>query len=182
MPQSYIFDGINKIIQLENTSSFTILDAYSRWKDYVITGSNAKYLSAFSYVGGEPTVGSDSLGITYFLLNGWRFRPYNSVNHRLQVEGNIFTTEGSSSFIFPTGSFSVLIENKISNLKGTTVSLLSPNNEETQLKIQELWQLHGLDYSGSLNVTQTQRTFAGISQSISTVGTGSLQETTITRL
>ena len=134
MAQSYFFDGVNKIIQLNNTSSFSILDSYSRWKDWVMLNDNAKYLPAFSYVGGEPTTGLDTLGITYFLTNGWRIRPFNSEEHRLQVEGNLFTTEGSASFIFPTGSFSVLIENKVSNLTDATV-LSNPISE-------------GLDYQG----------------------------------
>lgn len=182
MAQSYNFDGNDKIIQLSTTESFTILDMYSRWKDWVLTDDNAKFLPAFSYVGGESTVGSDTLGITYFMINGWRVRPYNSAQHRLVVEGNIFTPEGSSSFSFPTGSYSVLIEQKVSNLVDVKTVNVSGSNSLSDTRIQEIWQLHGLDIDNPLVVTQISRSFADISQSISTVGSGSIQETVITRL
>ena len=48
-------------------------------------------------------------------------------------------------------------------------------------RVKEVWQLHGLDSGSALTVTQTARTFAAVSQSIVTVGSGSEQQTTITR-
>lgn len=45
----------------------------------------------------------------------------------------------------------------------------------------EVWKLHGLDITNPLTVNQTERLFANVTQSIATTGTGSLQETVITR-
>lgn len=133
MANTYTFDGSNTTINVDTTGSFTVLDCYSRWKDWLLMGDNVKYFQAFNYVGGEPTVGSDSLGITYFLINGWRIKP-TSVDHRLQVEGNLFTSDGSSPFLPASGSFSVIVEHKVSNLTDATV-LDNPISE-------------GLDYGG----------------------------------
>lgn len=49
-------------------------------------------------------------------------------------------------------------------------------------RMKEVWQLHGLESGSELRVTQTERTFAGVSQSIDTTGDGPTQETTINRL
>jgi len=112
---SFTFDGINKVIQLNNTSSFEVAEMYSRWKDWVLTSDNSKFLQAFRFVGGDPTVGGKSLGITYFLTNNWVIQPF-SQNHRLQVVGNLFADSGDSPFIAASGSFNVLIESEVSNI------------------------------------------------------------------
>lgn len=48
-------------------------------------------------------------------------------------------------------------------------------------KLTEVWELHGLDIAKPLLVTQTKRTFGSVDQDIITIGSGSAQETTITR-
>ena len=47
--------------------------------------------------------------------------------------------------------------------------------------IREVWELNGLDSSKPLNVSQTTRTFGEVTQSISTTGESSSQETVIVR-
>lgn len=54
--------------------------------------------------------------------------------------------------------------------------------EDLQSKLTEVWKIHGLDASNPLLVTQTQRVVSDVSQSISTIGSGSTQQTTLTRL
>ncbi len=66
---------------------------------------------------------------------------------------------------------SVLIDIQTS----TTGSVISDN------MIREVWELHGLDITKPLTVTQTKRLFGIVDQDIVTTGTGSAQETTITR-
>lgn len=130
MPATFTFDGINKIIQLDNTSSFDVGDLYSRWKDWVLTTDNSKFQQAFRFVGGDPTVGGKSLGITYFLTNSWTIQPF-SQDHRLQIEGNLFTDSGDSPFITASGSFNVLIESEVSNL---TDSEILSNTQQRSLE------------------------------------------------
>jgi hypothetical protein len=48
--------------------------------------------------------------------------------------------------------------------------------------IREVWELHGLDISMPLTVTQTSRTFGEVIQSIDTSGENQSQETIVTRI
>lgn len=180
MAQNYTFDGPNRIIQLENTSSFSITDAYSRWKEWLITGTNAMYPQAFSYVGGEPTTPGKFLGTTYFLKNNWKFRPY-SINHVLDVDGNIYTDDSNSPNIFVTssGDVNVTIRNTISNLNEVQVidAISGATLNAIENKIIELWKIHGLDSSKPLTVTTSSRSVDDINQTIVSVP----NQTTVTR-
>ena len=85
-------------------------------ESHKLTADNAKFLQAFTPVGGDPIDGSTSLGITYFLENGWRIRPAES-DHKLTVVGNLFTVEaGQSAFIDTLGAFTVNTETRVSSL------------------------------------------------------------------
>jgi hypothetical protein len=115
------FDGIEKIMSLNTgVTSFTISTLYSDWKRWLSLEDNAKFLPAFRYVGGDPTIPGQSLGTTYFLLNSWKIRPYDA-NHTLIVEGNIFTEDQSSPFIHTIGHNMVVVQIAFSNLTTTVV-------------------------------------------------------------
>ena len=89
------FDGPNKLIIEVSAAGDNVLEAsevYSEWKFWVTQSDNAKYLQAFTPVGGDPITGTESLDITYFLENGWRIRPAE-LDHKLAVEGNLYTRE-----------------------------------------------------------------------------------------
>lgn len=131
---SFTFDGINKIIKVDTTSSFEVTEMYSRWKDWVLTSDNSKFLQAFRFVGGDPTVGGKSLGITYFLTNNWVIQPF-SQDHRLQVIGNLFTDSGDSPFIAASGSFNVLIESEVSNIN-TAEAVTNAQQQSLEYKNQ----------------------------------------------
>ena len=300
------FDGPNKLILIND--GVTDLDVqseiYSDWKEWTLLENNLKYLAAFSTVGGEPTVGSERLDVTYFLINGWKLKPYSG-QYTLNLVGNIFdvngedikvpadvvegepnnitinlntsvivrqvdsgtTVSGSGGLeadertalfniedkvisiesllqspisaslvesqliqltnieslatsqsqqidylVATNASQSIQLTNieslatsqslQISSLVSTNSSLLSINASqslqltsltetntsqslqlsELQDKLFEVWQLHGLDSGFPLTVNQTSRTFGSVSQTISTTGTGSAQETIITRI
>lgn len=124
MAQIFNFDGDISRIKCQNTSSFTMEEIYSRWKDWVLTSDNAKYLQAFRFVGGDPTVGGKSLGVTYFLMNNWRIVPYTgSLDYDLNVEGNLFLDEAtnaasaSNPYEFP----GILVRQEVSNLTDSQV-------------------------------------------------------------
>ena len=324
------FDGPNRLILINEgeTSIDMQTDVYSDWKEWAVLEQNLKYSPPLNTVGGEPTVGIERLDVTYFLINGWKFKPYAG-SYDFQIVGNVFDVDGGSikvpadiNPLFPNnisistntsvivrlltsevtgsggGSFDpdqivssslfgtqetalyniegrvISIENILSNpvtaslvpaqlqslnnienysisassqlttntdylisqsqeiqilnslnvtqslqltsLVSTNVtqssqliSLVQSNisqsqqltNLESQLvdvltvlntvstgsvvsddRVREIWELHGLDISKPLNVTRTARTFGSVSQNILTVGTGSSQDTTITRV
>ena len=72
------FDGINKLILInEGETELDIQqDLYSDWKEWVRTETNLKYFPPFNTVGGEPTIAGQRLDVTYFLINGWKLKPY----------------------------------------------------------------------------------------------------------
>lgn len=116
------FDGPNKIIQvLDLVDSLEFkTDVYSAWKNWCAEGDNLKYVQAIRTVGGDPLIGGNSLGITFFLENGWRLRPYPR-DHTLSISGNVYTTEGETPFVPVIGTYSVSVIMTVSNLSDSRV-------------------------------------------------------------
>ena len=263
------FDGANKLILINDgvTDLDVQTELYSDWKEWTLQENNLKYLSAFNTVGGEPTVAGQRLDVTYFLINGWKLKPYPG-SYDLNIVGNVFDAAGGSikvpSDINPeidnnisinlntsvivrqvdsgtstSGSGLTVAENaalfniedrviiiesllqapisaslvgsqliQLTNIESLATSqslqitsLVETNTtqslqltslvqtnysqslqlSELQNKLFEVWQLHGLDITFPLTVNQTSRTFGDVDQTISTTGTGSSQETIISR-
>lgn len=221
------FDGVNKLILIND--GVTVLDVqtdiYSDWKEWVLLENNLKYLPPMNTVGGEPTIAGQRLDVTYFLINGWKIKPYPG-SYDLSIIGNLFDAAGGSikipadilenipnnisintntsvivrqlSSTATTGSGGLTVEENAAlfNIEGKVISiqnlLQSPitasleTTQATQLstiesRLNEIWQLHGLDSGNPLTVTQTSRTFGDVDQAIITTGSGSSQETTILR-
>lgn len=89
------FDGVNKLILInEGVTSIDVqTDIYSDWKEWVKIYDNIKYEAALSTVGGEPTIEGQRLDVTYFLINGWKIKPFPG-SYTLNLVGNIFTDTG----------------------------------------------------------------------------------------
>ena len=123
------FNGVTKIISVTTTPVMGVVDIdvktdiYSDWKEWLLIDDNSKYLQALRAVGGDPLPGSKALGVTYFLMNGWRIRPYEG-NHTMNVNGNLYTEDGDSPYISTTGSYNVMLISAVSNLVDSTVQQL----------------------------------------------------------
>lgn len=134
MPDIVSFDGPNRIITvLDDVGNLEMeIDAgeiYSEWKVWsqANSGDNLRFLQAFAFVGGDPISATQSLGITYFLENGWRIRPAEK-DHKLTIIGNIFTREeGESVFLSTLGTYTVNAETRVSNLIDSSVARLDLN-------------------------------------------------------
>lgn len=225
------FDGVNKLILINKgeTEIDVQTDIYSDWKEWALLEDNLKYFPPISTVGGEPTISGQRLDVTYFLINGWKIKPYSGT-YDLTLIGNIFDIDGGSikvpADVDPNNPNNITINTNTSvivrqvdsnsgnisgsvtaslvqdqqdalfNIEGKVVSiynlLQSPVTaslvsdqlatlNDIATKISEVWKLHGLDVSSPLTVTQTQRTFDDIIQSIITTGSGSSQQTIIAR-
>lgn len=98
------FDGAEQTITLSSgTTTLDAQDAYSRWKDWVLTGDGAPWPHAFEAIGGEEIGGSALTGDYYFLQDGWTVVPQDA-NHILTVTGNLYpATPGANMFAMPAG-------------------------------------------------------------------------------
>jgi len=89
------FDGVNRLILVNEgvTELDAQIDLYSDWKEWTRLRDNLKYEPAFSTVGGEPTIEGQKLDVTYFLINGWKIKPYSG-QYTLNIVGNLFDVDG----------------------------------------------------------------------------------------
>jgi len=124
-----IFDGPNKLMVV--ASGIQELDAevdvYSDWKEWLIEDNNSKYLQALRTSGGDPTVPGQFVAPFYFLMNGWRMRPYEG-DHQLVVNGNLFVDGGGNPFVPTVGAYNVLVTLNVSNLATAIISQLEISN------------------------------------------------------
>ncbi len=119
------FNGVNKliIVNFGETDLDAEIDIYSDWKEWVLIGDNAKYLQALRTVGGDTISATQDVSPYYFLLNGWKLRPYEA-DHRLVVLGNLFVDGGGNPFIPTLGNYNVTVELQTSvNAVTTTLSV-----------------------------------------------------------
>jgi hypothetical protein len=110
------FNGPEKLIIVDyGISSLNFAeDIYSSWKRWVNDGYDG-YLQAIRVIGGDPTVNGQYLGSTFFLMNGWKIRPYEG-NHELTISGNFYSEDGYSPFENTIGNYNVLITRVVSNI------------------------------------------------------------------
>jgi hypothetical protein len=125
---NYTINGTTKIITptdapVGGAIDVDVQDLYSRWVDWMLTSDNSKFDQAMRVVGGDPLPGSKQLGITYFLLNGWKIKPYEA-DHIFTLDGNLYSEDGTSPYMATTGAYNVTIINSVSNLVDSTVQQL----------------------------------------------------------
>jgi len=94
------FDGVNKLILVNDgeTSLDAQIDLYSDWKEWIRNENYMQFLAPFSTVGGDPTIEGQRLDVTYFLINGWKIKPYPG-SYTLNIVGNIFDVDGGSTTV-----------------------------------------------------------------------------------
>ena len=117
------FDGANKLIIINDgeTSIDIGIDMYSAWKEWAqwIQNDNLKFDIPFKVVGGDPTIGDNVITSYYFLINGWRIRPFEG-NHTLQIDGIVLVEGGGDPFVSTLDNWNVGIQAVIP-LKAETI-------------------------------------------------------------
>ena len=110
------FDGENRLIMVNPgvTELDVKQDVYSDWKEWALLDDYSKWVPALRTVGGDPVTDIQSLGGTYFLINGWKMRSWEG-DHVLTVEGNLYSDDNLSPFIAVPG-WSSQITLKVSNI------------------------------------------------------------------
>jgi hypothetical protein len=68
---------------------------YSRWKDWVLTGDNSKYLQAFATVGGDDIGGGNRALPYFFIINGWVVH-LDDANYEMTVTSAVLGPAGAA--------------------------------------------------------------------------------------
>ena len=108
------FDGVNRLIipvgpPVNGLIDLQAIDIYSYWKQWVQTGTNSKFAPAFRTTGGDPITQDQSLSPYFFLVNGWRLRPYEAT-HTLDIDGALVVDGGGFPVIPTVGAYNVLTQ------------------------------------------------------------------------
>lgn len=150
------FDGPHKLILINDgiTEINFKVDVYSNWKEWVLMRENSAYEQAFTAVGGDTTT-TGKLGTTYFLENNWQIRTWEG-DHKLTVDGNIYTRAGTPIFTPVLGNFNIETTLNISNLVDVVETGVLAGIDSVN-QIDEIHKLHGLDIENDLVVTATSR-------------------------
>jgi hypothetical protein len=102
-------DYANELIIMDDTQEIPVNQAYSLWKDDMLTGTNAQYDFAFTQVGGNAVGGANTIPAYTFLSNGWKIRPFED-NYTLGVvDGILVTDDNSDPFVDTLGAYTVRI-------------------------------------------------------------------------
>lgn len=91
------FDGENRLIII-NDGELNInvkQDIYSDWKEWALQRDHLKWLPAIRAVGGDPTVGGNFLGSTFFTINNWQIQ----ISDSIVFDGNLFSDDFDSPFV-----------------------------------------------------------------------------------
>ena len=117
------FDGERRLILVNDgvTELNVKTDIYSDWKEWMRIEQNTKWQQALRTVGGDPRTSTQSLGASFFLMNGWKMKTWEG-DHRLVVDGNLSTEDGSPVFIHVEGPYTVEIDMSVSNLIDQTTT------------------------------------------------------------
>jgi hypothetical protein len=129
------FDGPNKLININNgeTKINVRTDIYSAWKVWVTESDNSKYEQALRVVGGDPTIGINTITAYFFLMNGWKVRPYEG-NHTLEIDGILIVDGGGDPFQDTIGDWRIAIQ-AIVPLKAETIIIDNTVEADTDAPI-----------------------------------------------
>ena len=176
MAEKVTFDGPNKLI-IVNDGEITLdtdSDIYGAWKRWLIEqdGPTSKYLQAVRTIGGDPTVTGQFVSAYFFLMNGWRIRPYEG-DHQLIINGNLYLDAGVSggAFIPTVGDYNVLITQNVANISTASIQELEIANLQQLIEVGRphhsgtgdiwYWDPYGGDDSNAGTAQETAfKTFA----------------------
>jgi hypothetical protein len=85
------FDPFNKLIII-NPEVYEINvqeDIYTAWVQWQTLEDHTKWEFALRFTGGDPTTGTQSSGLIFFLINGWRIY----TDHAVNFAGSLFSDD-----------------------------------------------------------------------------------------
>jgi hypothetical protein len=162
MAEKVEFDGVQKLIICDSTALIinVLEDVYSAWKRWLLVSDNSKYPEALRTVGGDPISDIISLGATFFLINGWKIRPAEQ-SYILNINGNLYTDDGSAPFVQTLGNYNVQVIITRSNLidtvqlGGTSATDIWSHNLEGLYSAQEIMRIMAAALAGKISGADT---------------------------
>jgi hypothetical protein len=157
------FDGPNRLILVnEGETNLNVTeDIYSAWKEWIqfdsVAHFNSGFVQAMTTTGGDPLPGEEALDATFFLINGWKIKPYPG-SYNLTITGNIFDVNGEN--IITPADRRLGVENNITislELSAIVRRLGTLTTGADETKIDEIWKIHGLDADNPMVVNNTGR-------------------------
>jgi hypothetical protein len=119
------------------------IDLYSDGKEAWVASNNLRRLDfPIRAVGGDPLPGNRQLGSTFFLRPDWKIKPYEG-SHRLRINGNFYSEDGTTPFLNTEGNFNIFLEQSLSSLVDSTIAQLTQIESATYLGVIHLDQLNG---------------------------------------
>ena len=89
-------------------------DGKEDWLDDVTYPDLSKVQFPVDAIGGQQ-FGAETLAVSYLILHGWTFKPYEG-DHTLRLVGNIGTAEGWELVDDTIGNYRVRVENRVSSI------------------------------------------------------------------
>lgn len=148
MGEKVVFDYATKymLINSGETEIDVVVDLYSDAKeDWLTDATLNKFRFPFRTVGGDPTVGTQTVEPYFFLQYGWRVKPQEA-DHNLVLTGNLFVDGGGNPLV-PTSGEHTVLATQITTI--TRVSTSISGEIQASLSTEEHNQLMSLpDLSG----------------------------------
>jgi len=175
---AYVFDGQSRLIILTpGTTTLDVQDMYSRWKDWASAGAgeNLIYAQAMRVVGGDTTLGDNSIANYFYLMNGWKVRPQEA-SHVLTVDGTLLEESGGDPFEDTIGTWRVRIV-QIIPMQAETVAVDGAGAggglaADERAVLFALAKIHGLIPGVPLIVNSSSRKAGDIIQTITETAEG----------
>jgi len=151
------FDGENLLIRLDAATPTVDVqvDLYSDWKEYIKTGTNIRFVKAFSRsAGGQTTIPGEVSGRNFFLRNdlGWRIQPAEE-DAEIDLVGNLFKFDATLPMIIPTdGAFTVLI-----NIQRSSLALVEQTGVSGLTASESITFAQFADIEGGLDIQAVTR-------------------------
>jgi len=142
------FNSVTRIIKLTEAPSLidgelvveldVKIDLYGDQKEDWLANPTTlrKVRPPFSVIGGQTTP-TGKAGNTFFQRSDWKIEPYDA-SHILRISGNLYSADGQSPFIVPSGgTYMVQIERVVSNIVDTVETGISGLTSSESSKLTE---------------------------------------------
>jgi len=118
----------------QDVNTLSLVEIYSEWKEWERTSGYAGQSPiAFLQTGMRPldVAETEFSPVFFFLHPTWKIRPAEA-DHKLIIDGNLWTQDGSSAFVETVGGYTVNTETRVSLLSAVASGVWNALRENHQ--------------------------------------------------